>query len=87
MICASPPHQQIRSQLAALLLLLLLCVAVPAALQHLLPEQCLLDEPEHYNAMLKYIPDEELRSSLAAKWAKGERLWGKDCWGKDCCKA
>jgi hypothetical protein len=26
--------------------------------------------------MLKYIPDEELRSSLAAKWAKGEGLIG-----------
>ncbi|WIA32790.1 hypothetical protein OEZ86_005973 [Tetradesmus obliquus] len=39
--------------------------------QHLLPEQCLLDEPQHYNALLQYIPDEELRSSLAAKWAKG----------------
>jgi hypothetical protein len=41
-------------------------------LQHLLPEQCLLDEPEHYSALLKYIPDEELRNSLGAKWAKGE---------------
>ncbi|KAF6251539.1 primase subunit of DNA polymerase alpha [Scenedesmus sp. NREL 46B-D3] len=39
--------------------------------QHLLPEQCLLEEPEHYNALLKYIPDEDIRSSLAAKWAKG----------------
>lgn len=56
---------------------LVLCSAaalafVPALPQHLLPEQCLLDEPQHYNALLQYIPDEELRSSLAAKWAKGE---------------
>eukprot|EP00878_Enallax_costatus_P016967 GHUV01017810.1.p1 GENE.GHUV01017810.1~~GHUV01017810.1.p1 ORF type:complete len:363 (+),score=140.41 GHUV01017810.1:81-1091(+) len=37
----------------------------------ILPQQEVLKEPEHYQAMLKYIPDEEIVQQLSAKWAAG----------------
>eukprot|EP00878_Enallax_costatus_P022155 GHUV01023495.1.p1 GENE.GHUV01023495.1~~GHUV01023495.1.p1 ORF type:complete len:301 (+),score=114.06 GHUV01023495.1:842-1744(+) len=40
-------------------------------MQTILPQQEVLKEPEHYQAMLKYIPDEEIVQQLSAKWAAG----------------
>eukprot|EP00879_Flechtneria_rotunda_P032488 GHRR01035701.1.p1 GENE.GHRR01035701.1~~GHRR01035701.1.p1 ORF type:complete len:267 (+),score=123.45 GHRR01035701.1:919-1719(+) len=42
-----------------------------ACLQHILPQQQLLDQPEHYKPLLRYIPDEEIGRELSEKWDAG----------------
>eukprot|EP00878_Enallax_costatus_P046110 GHUV01055710.1.p1 GENE.GHUV01055710.1~~GHUV01055710.1.p1 ORF type:complete len:320 (+),score=108.01 GHUV01055710.1:265-1224(+) len=45
--------------------------SVNLCMQTILPQQELLKEPDHYQAMLKYIPDEAIVQQLSAKWAAG----------------
>ncbi|KAF8067167.1 Prim1 [Scenedesmus sp. PABB004] len=45
--------------------------AAAVAAQHLLPAQELLETPEAWGPLLRYIPDEDLTRDLAARWAAG----------------
>lgn len=39
--------------------------------QHILPEQELLEDPEHYQAVLRYVADEGIVSKLKQRWEAG----------------
>jgi hypothetical protein len=42
---------------------------LPHHLQHLLPDQRLLEDPRTIASVLRFVPDQEVVDSLTSKWA------------------